>query len=132
MSQTTLDDDLFDEAAAEVRDDIEDNLTAARSALPDVESIWMVEADNTLGVLNALKSALDVESAESNLRDAKKWYTMGERAGAFEDADDLEREIEDIEAVIDRVEAAHDAVGDLTTTLPEIRSSLEEIKAESE
>ena len=131
MSQTTLDDDLFDEAAAEVRADVEEHLAAARDALPGVADIWEVEAENTLGVLNALRSTLDVEGAASSLRDAKKWYAMGERAGAFDDAEDLEARIEEIDGVLEDLVAAHEAVGELTTTLPELRSTLDDLEEES-
>jgi hypothetical protein len=127
MSQTTLDDDeLFGEAASEVRADVEEHLAAAREALPDAEAVWEIEADNALGALNALRSALDVGEAEAHLRDAKKWYTMGERADAFEDAEDLADAIEELEQLVADVEDAHDQVGDLTGLLPEIRSALEE------
>src|SRR6056297_1319499 len=106
MSQTSLDDDeLFGEAASEMRSDVEASLAEARGALPDGAAVWDVEADNTLGVLNALKTALDVGDAEDHLRDARKWYTMGERADAFEDADDLAEEIEAVGELIEDVEA---------------------------
>jgi len=161
MSQTNLDDDeLFGEAANEMRSDVEaslaeargalpeadavwdveaDNtlgvlnasdveasLAEARGALPEADAVWDVEADNTLGVLNALKTALDVGDAEDHLRDAKKWYTMGERADAFEDADDLAEEIETVAGLIEDVEDARGQVGDLTATIPQLRSTLEE------
>ncbi|MFC6975156.1 DUF5790 family protein [Halomicroarcula sp. GCM10025709] len=119
MGQTSLDDDdLFGEAASEMRSDVEASLDAARAALPDADDIWDVEADNTLGVLNALKTALDVGDAEDHLRDAKKWYTMGERADAFEDADDLAEAIEEVDDLIADIEDARDQVGDLTATIP--------------
>ena len=127
MSQATLDDDeLFDEAASDMRADVEDSLDEARAALPDAEDIWETDADNTLGVLNGLKNALDVGDAEDALRDAKKWYTMGERADAFEDAEDLEEAIADVEDLITDIEDAHEAVGDLTGTIPAIKSALED------
>ncbi|PSP68984.1 hypothetical protein BRC79_05160 [Halobacteriales archaeon QH_8_67_27] len=127
MSQSTLDDDeLFEDAASEMRGDVEESLEKARAELPDADEIWAVDADNTLGVLNALRSALDIDDAESNLRDAKKWYTMGERADAFEDADDLAEEIEAIEDVLDDVTEAHEQVSDLASTVPQLRSALEE------
>jgi len=127
MSQSTLDDDeLFGEAASEMRDDVEASLDEARNVLPAADDIWDVEADNTLGVLNALKGALDVDDAEEHLRDAKKWYTMGERADAFEDADDLAEAIADLEALIEDVEEAREQVGDLTSTIPQLRGTLEE------
>ena len=129
MSQTSLDDDeLFGEAATEMRSDVEASLARARAALPDADAVWDVEADNTLGVLNALKTALDVGDAEDHLRDAKKWYTMGERADAFEDADDLAEEIETVADLIDDVGDAREQVGDLTATIPQLRSTLEEFE----
>jgi hypothetical protein len=125
MSQTTLDDeDLFGEAAAEVREDVADSLAAARAELPDPDDVWAVEADNVLGVLNGLKSALDVAGAREEFRDAKKWYTMGERAGAFEEDDDLADELEDLEALLDDLDAASEDVTGLVETLPELRSVL--------
>jgi len=129
MSQTSLDDDeLFGEAANEMRSDVEASLAEARAALPDGDAVWDVEADNTLGVLNALKTALDVGDAEDHLRDAKKWYTMGERADAFEDADDLAEGIETVADLIEDVEDAREQVGDLTSTIPQLRSTLEEFE----
>jgi len=133
MSQSTLDDDeLFGEAASEMREDVEASLAEARGVLPAADDIWDVEADNTLGVLNALKGALDVEDAEAHLRDAKKWYTMGERADAFEDADDLEDAIEEIEDLIEDVEDAREQVGDLTATIPQLRGTLQEFEDDAD
>lgn len=126
MSQTTLDDDeLFSEAASEMRDDVEEALAGARAALPTSDDIWQVEADNVLGVLNGLKSSLDTADAEGHLRDAKKWYTMGERADAFEDPADLARAIEELESLVTRIKAAHGQASDLASTLPELRGDLD-------
>jgi hypothetical protein len=126
MSQTTLgDDELFGEAAAEMREDVETHLEAARAELPDAADVWETEADNVLGVLNGLRSALDVGEAEEHLRQAKKWYTMGERADAFEDADDLEAAIEDLEALLDSIREAHADVSDLANAVPELRAALQ-------
>ena len=109
MSQSSFeDDDLFGEAADEIRDDVEADLAAAREALPESDAIWTVEADNTLGVLNSLGQALDTGDATERLRDAKKWYAMGERADAFDDADDLAAAIEDLETILEDVGTAHE------------------------
>lgn len=127
MSQATLDDeDLFDEAATEMREDVESSLAAAEEALPESAAIWETDADNTLGVLNGLKGALDIGDAEEHLRDAKKWFAMGKKADAFEDAEDLEAEIEGLEQTITSIAAAHEQVGELTATIPELRSALED------
>ncbi|WP_340100089.1 DUF5790 family protein [Salinibaculum salinum] len=131
MSQSTLDDDeLFGEAASEMREDVEESLDAARESLPSADDIWDVDADNTLGALNTLSSALDIGDAEEHLRDAKKWYTMGERADAFEDADDLAEAIEDVEALVEDIEAAGEQVSDLTSTIPQLRGALEDAAAD--
>jgi hypothetical protein len=133
MSQATLDDDeLFDEATSEMREDVEESLAAARGALPEADAIWEVDADNTLGVLNGLRSALDVGDAEEHLRDAKKWYTMGERADAFEDADDLAEAIEEVEDLMGQITAAHEEVSDLASTIPELRGALEDAHEDAE
>lgn len=127
MSQATLDDDdLFDEAATEMREDVETSLDAAREELPASDDIWTTDAGNTLGVLNGLKESLDTGEAETHLRDAKKWFTMGRKADAFEDADDLEADIADLEALLEDIETAHEQVSDLTATIPELRSALDD------
>lgn len=126
MSQSTFDDDdLFGEAASEIREDVEEHLELAREALPSADEIWTVEADNVLGALNALRSELAADDAEEHLRDAKKWFTMGERADAFEDADDLREELETLEDVISDIRTAHDQVGELTSVIPSLKSTLE-------
>ncbi|GKZ14201.1 DUF5790 family protein [Haladaptatus sp. T7] len=132
MSQSSFDDELFGEAANEMREDVEEHLAAAREELPPVEAVWETDAENTLGALNALRSALDVGDAEDHLHDAKKWYAMGQRADAFEDADDLKDEIETIDAAISDVEDAREQVGELASTIPSLKGSLEELEADDE
>jgi hypothetical protein len=131
MSQSSLDDDeLFGEAASEMRSDVEESLDAARAELPDSDDVWETDADNVLGVLNGLRSALDAGEAEDHLRDAKKWFTMGQRADAFDDADDLEEAIADLEGLVEEMEEAADQVGDLTSTVPDLKGSLDEAAAD--
>ena len=127
MSQSTLDDDdLFGEAADEMRDDVESHLADARAELPAPESIWETSADNVLGVLNGLKSALDVGEAADHLRQAKKWFTLGSRADAFENPEELEDEIEAVEELIETVDSAGQEVGELTSTIPALRGELQD------
>jgi hypothetical protein len=127
MSQATFDDDdLFGEAAAEMRAEVEEHLAAARAELPDGDAVWETDADNVLGALNGLKTALDVGEAADHLRAAKKSYVVGERADAFEDADDLGAEIEEFAELIEEVEAAADAAAELASTVPELRGTLDE------
>ena len=126
MSQSTLgDDDLFGEAADEMRSDVETHLEAARAELPAADDAWDTEADNILGVLNGLGAALDVGDAEEELRQAKKWFAVGERADAFEDAADLAAAIEDVEETLALVVDAGEQVNALTSTMPELRSALQ-------
>ncbi|RDI71417.1 DUF5790 family protein [Halopelagius longus] len=126
-SQSTLgDDDLFGEAAEEMRSEVEEHLDAVRGSLPDADAIWDTEAQNVLGVLNGLKSALDVEEAEENLRQAKKTFIVGQRADAFEDPDSLESEIASVQELLETVSDAEELVGELTSTMPQLRSQLQE------
>jgi hypothetical protein len=126
-SQSTLaDDDLFGEAAAEMRSEVEEHLDAARAALPNADSVWETEAENVLGVLNGVRSALDVGDAEDHLRQAKKTFIVGQRADAFDDPDDLEEEIASVEELLESVEDASDLVSELTSTMPQLRSQLQE------
>ena len=125
MSQTSFDDDdLFGEAAAEMSDDVESHLAAARAELPTPEAIWETEADNVLGVLNGLKSALDVGEAADHLRQAKKWFTLGSRADAFENPEDLQAEIEAVEELLETIDSASGEVSELTATIPALRGEL--------
>ncbi|MBZ6493665.1 DUF5790 family protein [Natrinema longum] len=128
MSQATLGDDeeLFGEAANEMREDVESSLEDAWATLPDADDVWETDADNVLGVLNGLNSALEVGDAEEHLRDAKKWFTMGQRADAFDDADDLEEEIADLEEAITDISEAGEQVGELTSTIPALRGTLQD------
>ncbi|RNJ27429.1 DUF5790 family protein [Halosegnis longus] len=127
MSQTSFDDDeLFGEAATEMRAEVEDALAEAWRALPDPDDVWDVDADNTLGVLNALKGALDTGDATEHLREAKKQFVIGQRADAFEDGDDLEAEIEELEALLGDIETAHEEASDLASTLPGLRGALDD------
>jgi hypothetical protein len=133
MPQATLDDDdLFDEAASEMCEDVESSLEQARRSLPAPAEIWDVGSDNTLGVLNTLRSALDTGDAGEHLRDAKKWYAMGSKADAFDDPEELATEIERTEELITDVESAHDRIDDLTGTIPQLRTALQDADSEGE
>ena len=127
MSQSSLDDDeLFGEAANEMRTDVEDALDEARDALPEPDDFWEVDADNVVGALNGLKNGLDAGEAVDHLRDAKKWFTMGQRAEAFDDADDLQAEIEEVEGLVTDIEDANDQVTDLAATVPGLKDQLDD------
>jgi len=127
MSQSTFDDDdLFGEAAEETRAEVHDHLAAAREELPDPDDVWTTDADNVLGALNGLKSALDVGDAVEHVRSAKKAYVLGERADAFDDADDLEAEIAAIESLVGDIETAAEEAASLTGTVPAIRGALQD------
>ena len=127
MSQSSFDDDeLFGEAATEMRAEVEDALAEAWRALPDPDDVWDVDADNTLGVLNALKGALDTGDAADHLREAKKQFVIGQRADAFEDGDDLEAEIDELESLLGDIETAHEEASDLASTLPGLRGALDD------
>ena len=127
MSQSTFDDDdLFGEAAEETRAEVHDHLAAAREELPDPDDVWTTDADNVLGALNGLKSALDAGDAVEHVRSAKKAYVLGERADAFEDAADLEAEIAAIESLVGDIETAAEEAASLTGTVPAIRGALQD------
>ncbi|WP_435075100.1 DUF5790 family protein [Halorubrum sp. HHNYT27] len=133
MSQSTFDDDdLFGEAAEETRAEVEEHLAAARAELPDPDAVWETDADNVLGALNGLKSALDVGDAIESVRSAKKAYVLGERADAFEDADDLKAKIEELESLVNDIEEAAEEVASLTGTVPAIRGALQDAAAAEE
>jgi ABC-type transporter Mla subunit MlaD len=51
---------------------------------------------------------------------------MGERADAFEDADDLRAAIDDLDALLETVATAREEASDLASTLPELRGNLDD------
>lgn len=125
MEQVTFDDDdLFGEAAGELEADVEASLEAGWNALPDADSMWSVEADNVLGVLNTLRTTLDAGEAEDHFREAKKWFTLGENADAFEDPEALREEIHELEQVITDLASVRNDAGELASTLPRLRDTL--------
>lgn len=133
MSQSTLDDDdLFGEAADELRADVEAHLDAARRELPGADEVWDTDADNVLGVLNGLDAALDVGDAHEELRQAKKWFAVGQRADAFEDDDGLEADLAAVGEALELVAGAEERVSKLTSTVPELRGTLQELDADGE
>ncbi|WP_410765668.1 DUF5790 family protein [Haloferax sp. DFSO60] len=133
MSQATLGDDaLFGEAAAEMRADVEEHLDEARAVLPDADDVWETDAANVLGVLNGLRSSLDVDDAAEHIHQAKKWYLIGSRADAFDDPEDLEEAIENLEELLELVEEAHELVGELTNTMPKLKGALADAAATAE
>ena len=126
MGQATLDDDdLFGEAADELRGDIQAALDEAEAALPDAEAVWTPEGDNLLGQLNALRGTLEPDAALESLREAKKWLAVAERSGALEDDDELSTRVASVEEKLSAMADARAAVGALTSTLPELRQALQ-------
>ncbi|MFP4174494.1 MAG: DUF5790 family protein [Halobacteriales archaeon] len=127
MAQSTLEDDeLFDEASDEIRDDVESALEDARDALPDSDDVLDVEGDNIIGVLNSLKTDLDAGDARDALREAKKWYGIGERADAFDEefVKETEDEIGEVETALGALEDAGESATELTDAVASLKDSL--------
>ncbi|MCX2818233.1 MAG: hypothetical protein ACI9QA_000289, partial [Methanobacteriota archaeon] len=127
MAQSTLEDDeLFDEASDEIREDVESALEDAREALPEADDVLGVEGDNIIGVLNSLKTDLDPGDAREALREAKKWYGIGERADAFDDGftDEAEEEVARIEDALGALEDAEESATELTDAVASLKDSL--------
>ncbi|ERG99679.1 MAG: hypothetical protein J07HQX50_00829 [Haloquadratum sp. J07HQX50] len=130
--QTTLgDEDLFGEAAEEMRNEVETHLDDARAALPEADAVWDTDAANILGVLNGFKSALDIEDAVSHLRQAKKTFVIGREADAFDDAESLESAVAEVQGIVELLEEADELAGELSRTVPQLRDQLEDEEEES-
>ncbi len=126
MGQATLDDDdLFGEAAAELREDITAALDEAETALPAEDDVWTPEGGNLLGQLNTLRSTLEADETVASLREAKKWIAVAERSGAIEDDDELIERLNNIEQRLSMMTEVRDATGNLTAQLPELRQALQ-------
>lgn len=128
MGQTTLgdDDELFGEAASEAREAVQTHLQAARSSLPTAEAVWETDANNVLGALNGLSAALDTGDAVEELRQARKQYVLAERAGAFDDDEELADELESMTELVETLESTHEQVSALTSTVPQLRGELQQ------
>lgn len=128
MGQTTLGDDeeLFGEAASETKAEIREHLRAARSKLPTAEAVWETDANNVLGALNGLSAALDTGDAVTELRQARKQYVLADRAGAFDDEEELAEELSELTELVETLEAAREQVSDLTSTVPQLRGELQD------
>ena len=127
MAQSTLEDDeLFDEASDELREDVEDALEDAHDALPEADDIFEVEGDNIVGVLNSLKSELDAGEAEESLREAKKWFGVGRKADVFDEefVDETEQDIEELEETLGSLGDAEESATELTDTVAGLKSVL--------
>lgn len=127
MAQSTFDDeDLFTEASSEMQEDVEDAVQEARESLPDPSEIMRVEGDNVIGVLNNLKSGLDIGDAGESLREAKKWFSMGKRADAFDDefTTRIEKEIGELEEAVNAVQRAEQNATELTDSVATLKNSL--------
>ena len=127
MAQSTLEDDeLFDEASDEIRSDVEAALEDAREALPDSDDVLDVEGDNIIGVLNSLKTGLDGGEARDALREAKKWFGIGERADAFDEefVEEAEDKIGEIENALGALDDAEESATELTDAVASLKDSL--------
>lgn len=133
MGQATLDDeDLFGEAADELQRDVRSHINDAWEALPDPDAIWAAQSENVIGVLNTLRSSLDVSDAREHLREARKWHTIAVRADAIED-DTVSDELSDLEEMIASIETMREQVGAVTSELPGLREQLQSMQeSESE
>lgn len=126
MAQATLDDDeLFGEAANELRSDIAASIETAEATLPDADEVWQPAGDNLLGELNTLRTALDTSDAREHLHEARKWLELGRRSGAIDGDDELVDRVKTLDSQLDAIDAAREAVGTLTSTLPSLRQLLE-------
>lgn len=127
----TEDDDLFEDAITELTTEINTHLTNAHTELPDTAEIWDVDAPNILGALNTLRGELDITTARTELREARKKYVLADRADAFDDTDTLGDEIQSLSEVIDALETTREQVADLTNTIPDVKQRLDETTPES-
>lgn len=127
MAQSTLEDDeLFDEASNEMREDVEEALEEAHGALPEADEVLDVEGDNIIGVLNSLKSGLDADDAEDSLREAKKWFGIGSKADVFDEefVEETEEELEELEEALGSLADAEETATELTDTVASLKSVL--------
>jgi len=127
MAQSTLnDEELFDEASQEMRGDVEEALEDAREALPEEDDVLNVEGDNIIGVLNSLNSGLEAGEAEGSLREAKKWFSIGKEADAFDDdfAEETDEDIAEIEDALGALKDAEESATDLTDAVASLKDTL--------
>lgn len=81
---TFTDDELFGEAADEVKSDVDDCLARAIDEIPAEEAVRAVD-DTCFVDLDSLITTLNIDAVGTAIRDARKWFTIGKRAGTFND-----------------------------------------------
>lgn len=127
---TQSEDELFEQAASEVQEDIETALEEAQSELPPSDAIWSVDdASNILGVLNAVQKEAESADIEESLVEARKWMVLCHEAEALDDdeLDQLSETIEELEQVAEHLEIVEEHVAELIPVLPELNTSLQEL-----
>lgn len=127
-------DSLFSEATTELQEDVQSNLANAEAALPDPDAVWETDATNIIGVLNQIQSVLDTGDAEEAFKEARKWYLLGNEAGAFteEEQAELEERFESVEDAFTSIESVSEGVEGLIPDIPALKSSLENVDSEND
>lgn len=125
MAQTTFDeDDLFDEATAEMQADVDDALARAREQIPSAETVLAADGDDLHAVLDSLTTTLNVEAIETALQEAQKAFVLGQRADAFDD--DYITDTEATIATLDETTAALRSIETAATDLDEALTTFQD------
>lgn len=125
---------LFDEASEELEEDIRNDLSDAEENLPPVDAVWSPEGENIIGILNQLQSSVDFEDSIESVKEARKSFLLGEKAGAIsdDDAEEFEERISQITVSVDNLQEIDEVINDLIPMFPELKGSLSAIEDRGE
>lgn len=117
MSQSMFDEDeLFDEAAEETYQEVEAAVEQAQNEVPDADAVIKADADNLIGMLNAVNSTVSSADIVGELEEAKKQFAIGRRADAFDDdvVEEIEAEFAALEDAVEALQSIEDSATELT------------------
>jgi hypothetical protein len=122
-----LEDELIDEASTDLEKEIIQTLNEVQEELPEVDSFWEVEdGGNVIGVLNSARSGVgDTEKVVSLLKEAKKTYVLGKRAGVFDDNSELGEMIDSRVELVESLDMVEGLFDELIPELPQIKEDVE-------
>lgn len=141
MPQSTFDEDeLFDEAAEELHQEVEAALEQARGEVPEADAMIETDADNVIEMLTAVSATVSSVDIAIKLEDAKKRFAIGRRADAFDEGfvDEVESELAALQEAVEVLQSIEDTATELTeavTTfqdLPIDETGSQELETESD
>lgn len=98
--------ELLDEAATELSDNITEALNNGEEVTPSEEDLSTLQGEDFATAIEEFQESIDVSDVQEELAEAQKWFLLGQEADGFDDDVEtaIEQRIEELEAVVTAVE----------------------------